>query len=181
MYIIYRRVLCPHVHRLHSSVASLHRGLRNPPPPSLLRRVYERRGIIRMAPSCVYPATPRINNGLEIASAVDRYCPSVPETTKTFSRDTSWLVREGGRRRRHSAQLVSYFRYQAGTDPCKDGRPSSGSSQIPCNGRMIERVIRFNDLRRPDLIFFLSFFSSLLFSRSMMKGRENFHLHSRSY
>lgn len=23
---------------------------------------------------------------------------------------------------------------------------------------MIERVIRFNDLRRPDLIFFLSFF-----------------------
>lgn len=174
MYIIYRRVLCPHVHRLHSSVASLHRGLRNPPPPS--------------PPPCIRaagynPHGPflRINNGLEIASAVDRYCPSVPETTKTFSRDTSWLVREGGRRR-HSAQLVSYFRYQAGIDSCKDGRPSSGSSQIPCNGRMIERVIRFNDLRRPDLIFFLSFFfSSLLFSRSMMKGRENFHLHSRSY
>lgn len=116
VYIIYRRVLCPYVHRLHrcSKLTGCAILL-------LLRCVYERRGISEgMAPSCVYPAMPRINNGLEIAFAADRYCPSVPETTKTFSRDTYWLVREGGRR--HSAPLVSYF-----CRPCKDGRLSSGS------------------------------------------------------
>lgn len=107
-----------------------------------------------MAPSCVYPAMPRINNGLEIAFAADRYCPSVPETTKTFSRDTYWLVREGGRR------LGSYRIF---ADRAKMDGYRADPIQIPCNGRMIERVIRFNESRFNSFpSFFLSFLPFLL-------------------